>query len=204
MNLREKLSKQFEKPSGNLGKIVGWMMSASNKEMLKWMIEKMKVSATDNVLEVGYGTGNAIYAIAGKLTTGHVEGIDHSELMYRSARKKNSLYIANQKVRLHIGNVLSVQHKNSFDIICGSNVHFFWKNPVEELIKLHSLLKPRGRIVLSFQPRWVKSEEEVRLLASILEEQFQYSGFGNVEVDYKTIKPVTCVYISGQKIEKEW
>lgn len=49
--------------------------------------------ASDKVLEIGYGTGYAINAIAGKLTSGFVEGIDHSELMYKSASRKNFRYI---------------------------------------------------------------------------------------------------------------
>ncbi|MBC7829838.1 MAG: methyltransferase domain-containing protein [Chitinophagaceae bacterium] len=200
MSLKNIFLKQFEKPSGNIGKLVGWVMSVSNKEMLGWMIEKMKISATDKVLEVGYGTGDAIHAIAGKLTTGFIEGVDHSEVMYRSATKKNAFYISNQKVRLHIGNIWSVQYRASFDVVCGSNVHFFWENPVEELTHLYSLLKTGGRIVLSFQPRWVKSEEEVSLLADILKEQYQMTGFKEIDIDYKLMKPVTCVYVSGKKI----
>src|SRR5688572_5400825 len=111
--------------------------------------------------------------------------------MYRSALKKNAMYISNQKAKLQVGNIWSVLYENSFDIVCGSNVHFFWENPVEELSQLYSLLKPGGRIVISFQPRWVKSEDEVHLLASILYEQFERAGFKNIKMDFKPMKPVT-------------
>ena len=103
-------------------------------------------------------------------------------------------------VRLHLSNLWSVQHHDSFDIDCGSNVHFFWTNPLEELTQLYSLLKQNGRIVLSFQPRWIKSQKEISLLAGILEEQYARAGFREIEVDYNMMKPVTCVYVSGKKI----
>ena len=100
---------------------------------------------------------------------------------------------------MHRGNVWSIQDTENFDIICGSNVHFFWENPVEELTHLHSLLKTNGRIVLAFQPRWAKSEAEISLLAAVLLEQYDLAGFKEIEIDYKPMKPVTCVHVTGKK-----
>jgi len=199
MRLKDTLQKQFEKPTGNLGKVVGWIMSVSNKDMVTWMIEKMQVSPWDKVLEIGYGTGHAIHAIAAKLTSGVVEGVDHSEVMYRAAVRKNALYISNDKARLHRESMWAIRDWANFDIICGSNVHFFWENPVEEISHLYLLLKPGGRLALSFQPRWAKSEEEVSLLAVVLLEQFDMAGFQEIEIAYKPMKPVTCVYVTGKR-----
>lgn len=199
MNLNGRIYKQFEKPTGSFGKIVGWMMSVSNKEMVAWMIEKLNLSADNHVLEVGFGTGDAIYAIAGKLTTGSIEGVDHSRVMYQRALKKNTAYVSTHKAKLHFGDIRAVHYEKQFDIICGSNIHFFWENPVEELSHLYSLLKPGGRIVLTFQPRWVKSDDEIHILSSILYEQYQLAGFSQIEIDFKPMRPVTCIYISGTK-----
>lgn len=40
MGLKNKIFKQFEQPEGRLGKLVRWVMSVSNKEMLKWQAIK--------------------------------------------------------------------------------------------------------------------------------------------------------------------
>jgi hypothetical protein len=47
------LIKQFHKPGGFFGKIVGWSMSIKNKERSEWTIEKLKIKHSDRILEIG-------------------------------------------------------------------------------------------------------------------------------------------------------
>ena len=50
-----------------------------------------------------------------------------------------------------------------------------------------------------FQPRWTKSEEEVKQVAENTKKQYEDTGLKNIEYEFKKMKPVTCIYISGQK-----
>ena len=94
MGLTNKLLKQYERPSGHIGKFVGWMMSVSNKERLKWMLEKMELSPNDRVLEIGYGTGDAIHAIAGQTDKGiYRRGRSFRTDVPECDKKKCSVYI---------------------------------------------------------------------------------------------------------------
>lgn len=200
MKLKQNLLKQFKKPAGNLGKFVGWLMSVKNRDRSVWTIEKINVKPTDKVLEIGYGPGVTFKVVAAKLTSGFISGIDHSEVMLKQATARNKKYIENKKAQLKCGTIWDLDYpENNFDLIFGSNVHFFWENPTKEFTKLFSLLKPGGRLVMVFQPRWAKSEAEVQKVAEEIKKQYEEVDFKNIEIDYKKMNPVTCIYIGGQK-----
>ena len=50
-----------------------------------------------------------------------------------------------------------------------------------------------------FQARWTKSEEQVKQVAEKTKRQYEEAGLKNIEIEFKPMKPVTCIYISGQK-----
>lgn len=67
MGLKQSFLKQFSKPTGNLGRFVGWLMSFKNKSRADWAFENLRLKPTDMVLEVGYGSGS-ILKVAKNLT----------------------------------------------------------------------------------------------------------------------------------------
>jgi ubiquinone/menaquinone biosynthesis C-methylase UbiE len=191
---------QFKNPSGFIGQIVGKILAIDNNQRSLWTVEKLQVKPTDSILEIGYGPGVTMKLVTDRLTSGFVAGVDHSKVMFRQASKRNQKHIASKKVKLETGTIADLTYpENSFDLIYGSNIHFFWKEPVAEFQKLFSLLKPSGRLVVVFQPRWAKSEEEIRDIAIKTKKQFEAAGFKQIEVEFKQLKPVTCIYISGIK-----
>lgn len=198
--MKPSIKQQFRKPSGFLGKLVGRILAFDNKKRSLWTVEKLNVQLTDAILEVGYGPGVTLKMVADQLTSGYVVGIDHSDVMLKQASKRNQMHISSKKVSLKCGTIDDLEYpKNSFDLIYGSNVHFFWEDPVEEFKKLRALLKPGGRMVMVFQPRWAKDEEEIKNIAAKTEDQFESAGFNQVEMEFKKLKPVTCIYIGGSK-----
>jgi ubiquinone/menaquinone biosynthesis C-methylase UbiE len=200
MELKKNFLNQFGKPTGNFGTLVGLLMSLKNKDRALWTFENLKLKPDDIVLEVGFGPGSTIKKVADNLTTGFIAGIDHSEVMLEQATKRNKKHIERNTAKLECGTVWDLKYSdNYFDTIFGSNVHFFWDNPVNEFKKLVSLLKSNGRLVMVFQPRWTKNEEEVIQVAENTKKQFEDSGLKNIEYDFKKMKPVNCIYISGQK-----
>ena len=192
--------KQFRKPTGFWGKLAGNILAVNNKERSLWTVQKLDVKPSDSILEIGYGPGVTLKLIADRLTSGFLAGIDHSEVMLGQATKRNRKHIDNKKVKLECGTIDNLTYpENYFDLIYGSNVHFFWENPVEEFQRLSALLKYKGRLVMVFQPRWAKSEEEIKDIAAETRKQFEAGGFKQVEIEFKKLKPVTCIYISGIK-----
>jgi ubiquinone/menaquinone biosynthesis C-methylase UbiE len=200
MGLKQKFNKQFGNPVGNLGRFVGWLMSVKNRDRAKWTIEKLNLKPTDYVLEVGYGSGASFKVVADQLTSGFIAGIDHSSIMMEQAIKRNKKNIDAKKAELKFGTVWDLDYpEEHFDIIFGSNVHFFWENPTKEFQKLYSYLKQDGRLIMVFQPRWTKSEEQVKQEAEKTKKQYEGAGFNNIDIGFKQMKPVTCIYICGQK-----
>jgi ubiquinone/menaquinone biosynthesis C-methylase UbiE len=200
MRIKTTFLKQFSKPTGILGKFVGYIMSVKNKERSNWTVEKLNFKPSDSILEIGYGPGVTLKKIARNLTTGFIAGIDHSPIMLTQAIKRNNKNIENNKVDLKCGTVWELNYPEKyFDIIFGSNVHFFWKDPVKEFKRLYTYLKENGRLVMVFQPRYLKSEEQLQIEADKIKIQYEEIGLKNIEIDFKTMKPVTCICISGQR-----
>lgn len=200
MGLKNNFLKQFSKPTGNYGRFIGWIMSFKNNDRALWTIENINLKPSDLLLEIGYGPGSTFKKIACQLTTGFIAGIDHSDIMYEQATKRNRKYIMSGKAKLECGTVWDLKYPdNYFDLIFGSNVHFFWKNPIDEFKKLVSLLKPNGQLVMVFQPRWAISEEEVTQVAEKTKKLYESAGLRNIEIDFKKMKPVTCISIRGRK-----
>jgi ubiquinone/menaquinone biosynthesis C-methylase UbiE len=200
MGLKQEINKQFGNPVGNLGRFVGWLMSIKNRDRAKWTIEKLNFKTTDYILEIGYGSGASFKVVADQLKSGFIAGIDHSPIMLEQATKKNRENIDGKKAEIKCGTVWDLDYPEEyFDIIFGSNVHFFWKNPTKEFQKLYSFVKQDGRLIMVFQPRWTKSEEQVKEVAEETKKQYEEAGFNNIDIGFKPMKPVTCIYISGQK-----
>lgn len=198
MGLKQIIIKQFEKPTGIFGRFVGWLLSFKNNERVNWTFEKLQLTPSDILLEVGYGSGVAIKKVANNLTSGFIAGIDHSEIMLEQASKRNKEQIEKKIVKLECGTVWDLNYpRNHFDIIYGSNVHFFWENPTKEFKQLVSFLKPGGRLVMVFQPRLAKTKVEE--VADETKMQYAEAGLTNIEIDFKEMGSVTCIYISGQK-----
>ena len=204
MKLKHIIVKQFGKPTGTFGRFVGWLMSFKNNDRVEWTYEKLKLKPTDILLEIGYGPGVTLKRVANSLTSGFIAGIDHSEIMLEQASRRNKEQIDNAKVKLECGTVWDLIYpENYFDTIYGSNVHFFWKNPTEEFRQLVTMLKPGGRLVMVFQPRLTKEkmDDDVKQVAYNTKQQYEEVGLTNIEIAFKTMSPMTCIYISGQKIE---
>lgn len=190
----------FRQPTGYKGKIAGWLMARENKARNAWMVEQLNVQPYQHILEVGYGPGNALQHVAGKLKVGFLAGIDHSLAMYQQAYRKNKSYIEQQLLHLHFGDLHELSYPpHYFHTIYGSNVHFFWKDPQAEFIRLSSLLKSKGKLVMVFQPRWARQEEEVLKSAEKLRKDFIEAGLTDVRIEYREMYPVTCISAVGIK-----
>jgi ubiquinone/menaquinone biosynthesis C-methylase UbiE len=60
----------------------------SNRQRNRWVVSLLGVQPTDQVLEIGFGPGVAVAALA-RAGAGHVYGIDHSAVMLRQASRRN-------------------------------------------------------------------------------------------------------------------
>jgi SAM-dependent methyltransferase len=94
------LGQQLRKPAGFSGRLLAQAMGLLNKRSNRIAIAALDITANDTVLELGFGAGHAIKAIAGAATKGRVFGIDHSPAMSLKASRLNRRAIQDGRVHL--------------------------------------------------------------------------------------------------------
>lgn len=78
--------RQFGKPTGKIGWLLGKIMSLSNRKMHKAVLKELR--SPEKLLEIGFGSGSQLEMIGREFPNTALYGIDVSEDMLRSARKK--------------------------------------------------------------------------------------------------------------------
>ncbi len=205
MGLKQKTMKavvaQFHRPHGVGGRAAGWVMAhrGSNRERNLWAAGLLDVQPDDRVLELGFGPGIAIEAMAGLATRGLVVGVDHSEVMVRQATRRNAAPVRAGRVDLRLGDAEHLPAFDApFDKILAVNSLMFWDDPAARLKELRDLLHPGGRIAIAYQPRGPGSTDETAARAGReIAGHFEAAGFTEVRVETLPLKPVAVVCALG-------
>ena len=182
---------QFGHPSGFLGEVVGWIMAQNNQERNQWSVPLLGLRAQDRVLEIGFGPGLAIQEMARHVRNGQITGIDISNVMLRQASRRNAKAIRAGRVELRRASVESLPHPDTaFDKAFSSNTFQFWPDQVKNLQEVRRVLKTDGTLAIVLQPRWAKTDDEVRTIARETADKLTAAGFRQVRVEYKPMKPM--------------
>lgn len=192
--------KQFGKPEGFLGWLVGRIMAVENKQRIEWAVSELALKGNENILEIGFGPGAAIKKISQKISTGKITGYDISELMVKQASHRNKKDIKSGKVQLyHTSKFNFESYKSYFDKILAINVNLFWKDPVAELANLKSLLRENGLIQIVFEPHWIKSEGKYKEICDNLRESLIKAGFNIVNAYIHSLNKKKIILAKGCK-----
>jgi SAM-dependent methyltransferase len=188
-----------------LGTIVGFILAhrPSNLERNEWAISLLNLQPSDRVLEIGFGPGVAIQKMSEMVPHGVIWGIDHSEVMFRQASKRNQQAIAAGRMRLAL---TSVSHlpafDGPFDKILDVNGYQFWDNQIEVLSRLREQLRRGGIIALVHQPRNLGAREaDVTEAGERFARDLEMAGFKAIKVERKLMKPVSTVYVQGSNLQ---
>ena len=204
---------QFHRPTGPAGHVAGWVMGhrKSNVRRIRWAVDLLDVRSTDRVVEFGCGPGVGIEALAHRARDGLVVGVDHSEVMIRQARRRNSGAIGTGRIFLLCAPVeqsslesnLRTNLANApFDAALAVNTVGFWREPARRLREIGDLLRPGGRIALVSQPRNPGADRATsRAAAEELTALAGEAGFENLRVEMLPLNPpAACVL--GTKSER--
>ncbi|HEX9513682.1 MAG TPA: class I SAM-dependent methyltransferase [Puia sp.] len=190
----------IRQPSRYSGKLAGCLLSMKSKQRSNWTIEQLNIQPYQHILEVGYGSGYTLQEVAHRLKVGFLAGIDHSIPMYQQAYRRNKRFIRQQLLQLHIGDLNELSYPpHYFHSIYGSNPHFFQQEPQLEFMRLSSLLKSRGRLVMVFQPREARKEEAILQAGERIREDYKAAGLTDIRIEYRDMYPVTCIAAVGFK-----
>lgn len=192
MNLKRALIGQFGNPRGVVGGLAGRVMAhrPSNRRRSEWAVALLDVQPSERVLEIGFGPGRAIAELSRR--SGHVYGVDRSDVMLRQASRRNAAAIRSGRVELRAGTVEALPFDGPFDVILAVNSLGFWTDPAARLEDLRRRLAADGRIAIVSQPRAVKETplEATSRLTGLLEAAgFSETTSHMLELD----PPAVCV-----------
>jgi cyclopropane fatty-acyl-phospholipid synthase-like methyltransferase len=205
MSLVEKVVAQFARPTGFFGNIAGFIMArrTSNLERNEWAISLLNLQPSDRVLEIGFGPGVTIQKMSEIVTGGCIWGIDHSEVMFRQASKRNQRAISAGRVRLFLTSVSQLpSFDDPFDKILAVNNVQFWDNETDVLRRLREQLLTGGIIALVHQPRLPGAiEDDATKAGEKFAHHLELAGFKDIKMERKMMKPVSTVYVQGRNVQ---
>ncbi len=148
------LQMSFGRPTGPLGRIGGWLMARGNAATERHLVDVADLGGRDVVLVLGPGPGIGLEAAAGR--AGHVIGIDPSEVMLASCRRRCAEQIRRGTVRLAPGSADDTgQPAESVDVVIAVNNVQIWPDWHAGFAELHRVLCPGGRLLLSAHEKWL-------------------------------------------------
>ena len=182
---------QYRKPSGLFGRLIGNGMARRNTLDASWTVSLLNIAPEDRLLEIGFGPGVSTQYASEKAGKGFVAGIDHSETMVQTARRRNAATIRAGRMELKQGDVASLPYPDeSFDKAFSIHSIYFWAGPVNCLLELRRVLKPGGLLAITILPKdkWSdaqRGESSLRKLyfGTDVARMFSDAGFREVRVE---------------------
>jgi len=175
-------------------------MARLTEQCNAWTVSLLDIQRDDRILEVGFGPGALIQALAARATEGFVAGVDLSPIMLQQASRCNTQAIQEGRVRLRLGFVLALPFEDaSFDKTFSANSLPFWPDQEAGVKEIQRVLKPGGVIAIILQPRWARSESEVKQIGAGLVELLSTAGFQQARLESKPMKPIASVCALGIK-----
>lgn len=195
--MRAALYRQFGRPSGPLGHLAGWIMARrpSNWARNRWAVELLDPCPGERVLEIGSGPGLSLVALASRIGTGRVVGLDHSDVMLRQAHRRVTRAGMSARVDLWPGGLERLgQLAVPFDRACSVNVVQFWSDRRDALSRIHRALRSGAVLVTLYQPRHRgATRRDAEALADELLRDVAAAGFREPEIHWLELRPVPAV-----------
>jgi len=93
------------KPEGMEGAEMLERMNQSHYEVTGWALCYWEIQEDDRILDIGCGGGATLHRMAEKVTSGHVTGVDYSDVSVETSRRNNEKNISSGKMDVLEGSV---------------------------------------------------------------------------------------------------
>lgn len=148
------LAEQLRNPAGQEGIDVALNMNINNGKMIERTIGLLDIPDGAHILEAGPGNGNHLEYLYSHFPSAKYTGIDYSPTMINEAHSINQDLIQKGETDFIVGNIHKTPFRNeSFDAIFTVNTLYFWDNAESVIGELKRIIKPEGRIYISFRSR---------------------------------------------------
>jgi cyclopropane fatty-acyl-phospholipid synthase-like methyltransferase len=182
--------------------MLNWSNRHPHKNSMDWIVRQLDLQPHQHLLEVGCGSGRLLSAVAHRMNNSFLAGIEPSIALYRQACRRNRLFIQQETLQLHLGQLHDLPYPASyFHTIYGSGCYYSWNNFVTECQRLSSLLRVGGRLILLSQPGHYREEEDLRTEAARLQAAFLKAGLTEIQTGYRGFSSGNCVSVTGFKPE---
>ena len=187
----EAVGRQLRCPAGPAGSLFGWLMAIINAKPYEAAITALDPRPGDRVLELGFGPGHGLLALAARVGDGQVFGVDQSSRMVDQAARRNRAAIAAGRMGLAQGPFSPLRWADeTFDKILLVNVVYFFDYRGRDIREVYRVLRDGGRIAVyatdrSTMEKWPFAGPDTHRtfdradLAHLLES----AGFGSADVD---------------------
>jgi arsenite methyltransferase len=146
------LARQLSRPTGILGALVRRMMNRGNAKMNAFAVRQLELTATDRVLEIGFGGGVTLPSLLA--SSAFVGGVDRSHDVVARIRARFASEVAAGRADFREGEVESLPFETaSFTKVCTVNTVYFWTSLDAGFAEIHRVLSPGGRVAVGFLPK---------------------------------------------------
>ena len=150
------IARQFGRPSGIVGRLVGRGMARGNGGFNRWLVDEIAAQLPDGVeraVELGPGPGVGLEGLLARFPAARLWGVDLSPEMLSQSLGRNSEQASAGRLTLIEGGLESLQALAPIDLIMAAHVLYFWHEPAQALAQIYRALRPGGVFALGYQLR---------------------------------------------------
>lgn len=189
------LARQLAHPAGRTGRWLGNAMDIANRRPLRMAIDRLAITAGEDVLDAGCGTGAAMATLR-RAHPASLTGVDQSDTMLAMARRS-----LGGDARLIPGDLAALPVEDgTIDAALALNTLYFDNDRHDFASELHRVLRPGGRVVAyvthrSTMAKWSFTRAGLHRLydAGTLRAAFVAGGFAADAIDVQEVAVTRAV-----------
>lgn len=140
----EYIGRQFGDPHGFVGKVCCIIMNVINKRMYLKVVDEVRLSGGEKLLDIGYGNGYLLQKLY-KKAKAELYGIDISEDMKTQAENRCKNAKSDGRLFLRVGDCCDLPYDDEmFSAVTSVNTVYFWSDTVKGLSEIRRTLKTGG------------------------------------------------------------